>query len=366
VLTEYLRTTLALDAIVLLNDYTGKLAVVAGDPGREGLTDTETTAAQWAYDHRDPAGRGTGTLPGAGWFFVPLVGREAARGVLGVRPTGGRRTLDAEQERLLLAMRDQAGVALEKAILAAEVQRSRLMTEADKLRAALLSSVSHDLRTPLVSIKGATTALMELDDALPAADKRELLENVLGETDRLNRYVQNLLDMTRLGYGALKLRRDWCDVRDIFGAAVRDLKSVLSRHTVTTTVPKGEELLFTDAALLEQVLVNLIENAAKYSPAGTSIALAASRWEKAYELSVCDRGSGILPEEREHVFDIFRRAQAADQRTAGTGMGLAICKGFVEALGGTIEITEAGPQGGSCFRVLLPQPRGALPPGPEE
>ncbi len=153
-LTEYLRTTLAVDAIVLLRDYAARLAVVAGDVGRDGLSDTETAAAQWAYDHREPAGRGTGTLPAAGWFFVPLVGREAALGVLAVRPAGRRRTLDAEQERLLLAMRDQAGVALEKVTLAAEVQRSRLMTEADKLRRALLSSVSHDLRTPLVSDQG--------------------------------------------------------------------------------------------------------------------------------------------------------------------------------------------------------------------
>lgn len=367
VLAEYLRSMLSLEAVVLLRDHASKLVVVAGDPGRDGLTDTETTAAQWAFDHREPAGSGTGTLPASGWFFVPLLGREEPLGVLGVRAADRRRSIDAEQQRLLFAMRDQAGVALEKVDLATEVQRSRLMTEADKLRAALLSSVSHDLRTPLVSIKGATTALMELDDALPATDKRELLENVLTETDRLNRYVQNLLDMTRLGYGALKPRWDWCDIRDIFGAAVRDLKHALDGRPINVTVAPGEELIRTDAGLLEQVLVNLLENAAKYSPADTAVDLAGRRRGDSYELRVSDHGPGIPHGERERVFDVFHRARATDQKTAGTGMGLAICKGFVEALGGTIEVSSSANVGGCTVRIRLPQPRDASPmPGAEE
>ncbi|MGA8203641.1 MAG: DUF4118 domain-containing protein, partial [Woeseiaceae bacterium] len=197
VLTEYLRSTLALEAVVLFRDYASKLAVASGD-ARGGLTDTEKAAAEWAYSHREPAGRGTGTLPASAWLFVPLFGQEVL-GVLGVRALDGRRTLDAEQKRLLFAMRDQASTALERVKLAATIENTRLFTETEKLRAALLSSVSHDLRTPLVSIKGATTALLELDATLGASDKRELLENVVQETDRLNRYVQNLLDMTRLG-----------------------------------------------------------------------------------------------------------------------------------------------------------------------
>jgi two-component system sensor histidine kinase KdpD len=216
-------------------------------------------------------------------------------------------------------------------------------------------------------IKGATTALMELDDALPATDKRELLENVLTETDRLNRYVQNLLDMTRLGYGALKPRWDWCDIRDIFGAAVRDLKHSLDGRPINVTVVAGEELIRTDAGLLEQVLVNLLENAAKYSPADTAVDLAGRRRGDGYELRVSDHGPGIPHGERERVFDVFHRARAADQKTAGTGMGLAICKGFVEALGGTIEVSSSANVGGCTVQIRLPQPRDAGPmPGAEE
>ena len=147
-----------------------------------------------------------------------------------------------------------------------------------------------------------------------------------------------------------------------FGAAVRDLKSVLGGRRVTTAVPVGEELVFTDAALLEQVLVNLLDNAAKYSPTGAPVDLAARRHEDVYELTVCDQGTGIPPAERERVFDIFHRARAADQQAPGTGMGLAICKGFVEALGGTIDVTDTGSHGGSCIRVCLSQP--SLVPGP--
>ncbi len=361
VLAEYLRSTLGLEAIVLLPEYESKLAVVGGDPGREGLTEAEQTAARWAYEHHEAAGRGTGTLPNVVWLFVPLLGRGESLGVLGVRVADGRRNIDPERERLLLAMRDQAGTALEKLRLATEIQRSRLLTETDKLRAALLASVSHDLRTPLVSIKGATTALLELDATLAPADKRELLDNVVEETDRLNRYVQNLLDMTRLGYGALAIRYDWCDVRDIAGAATRSLRRALGGRPVEVTVAAGEQLIHTDAALLEQVLVNLLENAAKFSPDGSPIEVAGHRAREAYELTVCDRGPGIPPAERDRVFDMFHRVRGGDQQPTGTGMGLAICKGFVEALGGTIRAGGRSGGAGTCVAIRLSQPR-ELPP----
>ena len=359
VLIEYLRSTLSLDAIVLFRDYAAKLAVAAGDTSG-GLTDAEQAAAEWAYNHRKPAGRGTGTFRNSAWLFVPLMGREAL-GVLGVRTTDGRRTIGPEQQRLLLAMRDQAGTALERMQLATAMERTRLLTETEKLRAALLSSVSHDLRTPLVSIKGATTALLQLDGTLAATAKRELLENVVEETDRLNRYVQNLLDMTRLGYGAVTPRSHWRDVREIIGTARRALLCMLGERSVVISIGEGSEFIHTDTALLEQVVVNLLENAAKYSPADKPIEIEGRRQSLGYELSVCDQGPGISLAERDHVFDLFRRARAADQQPAGTGMGLAICKGFVEALGGTIQVADRPGGQGTRFVIRLPQPK-QMPP----
>jgi two-component system sensor histidine kinase KdpD len=361
VLVNYVRSTVSLDAIVLFRDYTSKLVVPAGEM-KSSLTDGEQAAAQWAFDRREPAGRGTGTLPNSAWFFIPIGGSEViggreALGVLGVKPGDGHRAIDHEQRRLLFAMRDQAGTALARVQLATAMEHTRLLTETERLRSALLSSVSHDLRTPLVSIKGATTALLQLDNTLAANDKRELLENVLEETDRLNRYVQNLLDMTRLGYGAVKPKSDWREIREIIGAARRALRQALGERSIEISIRAESDVIHTDAALLEQVLVNLLENAAKYSPSGTSIAIEGHRQNLSYELSVCDQGPGISPTERERVFDLFRRAGPADQRPAGTGMGLAICKGFVEALGGTIQVSDRPEGRGTCFTIRLPQPR---------
>lgn len=358
VLTKYLESTLGVRAIVLKKHYSSRLVVVAGDAGRGGLTDTEQAAAEWAFQRRENAGRGTGTLPGSFWFFVPVRGKEDCLAVLGVAAATGSGLLDPEQKRLLFAMRDQAGIALERLLLTAEMERSRLLIETDKLRSALLSSISHDLRTPLVSIKGTASALLELGDVLDSADKRELLENLLAEGERLNRYVQNLLEMTRLGYGAVKPHSDWCDVRDIAAAAVRGLKGFLGPRTVQVSVRPGEELIYTDNQLLEQVLVNLIENAAKYSPADSAISVEAGRDGDEYELSVCDLGPGIPPAELERVFDMFHRVDVTDQRAFGTGMGLAICKGLIEALGGRIRALAWRDGTGTRINMRLPQPRG--------
>jgi two-component system sensor histidine kinase KdpD len=254
-------------------------------------------------------------------------------------------------------MRDQAATALAKVQLAVAMDRARLLTETDRLRTALLSSLSHDLRTPLVSIKGTTTALLQLGDALAASEKRELLENVVEETERLNRYVQNLLDMTRLGYGVVAARPEWRDVREIAGAARRALQSVLNERSVRITIANGDDLIHTDAALLEQVLVNLLENAAKYSPPNEPIEIDGRRVEGNYELTVCDYGPGVPPADRERVFDLFAIARSPNGQVAGSGVGLAICKGFAEALGGSIAVSGRHAAAGACFRLRLPQPK---------
>lgn len=278
--------------------------------------------------------------------------------MLGVRPLVGRQALDPEQKKLLVAMRDLAGIALDRLLLTSEMERNRLLVETDKLRSALLSSVSHDLRTPLVSIKGTASAMLELGEALDSNDQRELLQNVLDEAERLNRYVQNLLEMTRLGYGALKPDSDWCDVRDIAAASISGLKAYLRTRTVQVSVHGSADLIYTDNQLLEQVLVNLLENAAKYAPPESPITIETRRDGDTFELSVSDLGPGIPAEERERVFDMFHRVHVTDQRALGTGMGLAICKGLIEALGGTIRVGASDSGKGTRITMRLPQPKG--------
>lgn len=355
VLDNYLNSTLGLRAVLVRKHYSPELVVVARPGARRSLSDSEREAAEWAFHHRENAGFGTGTLPRSHSLFLPIVGKNGCLAVLGVRPVLARRSLDQERMKLLVAMRDQAGIALERLLLTAEIEQNRLLIETDKLRSALLSSVSHDLRTPLVSIKGAASAMLELGPALDADDQRELLENVLDQTERLNRYVQNLLDMTRLGYGVVKPELDWCDVRDIAAAATRNLKSLLGTRQVRVCVPGDQTLVLTDNRLLEQVLVNLLENATKYSPVDAEIRIEARRDLDHFELAVVDQGPGIPREERARVFDMFHRAHLNDQRSLGTGMGLAICRGMVESLGGSIEVAAPGAGTGTRIVIRLPQ-----------
>ncbi len=335
--------------------YSTELVIVTHPRERRPLGDTEQAAAEWAYLHRENAGLGTGTLPRSHYLFLPIIGKSGCLAVLGVMSVSGIQPLDLARMKLLTAMRDQAGIALERLLLTAEIEQNRLLIETDKLRSALLSSVSHDLRTPLVSIKGAASAMLELGPALDPDDQRELLNNVLDQTERLNRYVQNLLDMTRLGYGVVRPRFDWSDIRDIAAAAIGNLGNLLKSREVTVSVPERETLVFTDNRLLEQVFVNLLENAAKYSPPESAIRIEARRDRDQFELAVVDQGTGIPVAERTRVFDMFHRAKLNDQRSLGTGMGLAICKGMVEALGGRIEVATPDSGVGTRMVIRLPQ-----------
>jgi two-component system, OmpR family, sensor histidine kinase KdpD len=360
--------TLNTSVIVLARGADGALAIIAGNAGRGGLVEAERGAAEWALEHDEPAGAGTGTLPSSTWLFLPVRDARVPIGVIGVQQADSTKLLTPDQRRLLFALRDQAALALGKARLADEMERAKLVTETEKLRSALLSSVSHDLRTPLVSIKGAATTLLELDATLTPAHKHELLEDLIEETERLNRFVQNLLDMTRLSYGAIVASRDWCDMREIAGEALRRLKRALTAHTVQIEIDPADALVHTDAVLLEQVLVNLLDNAAKYSPTDVPIRLHGGRAGRDYRIRVIDAGPGIPPKERERIFDMFHRARAKDQAPAGTGLGLSICRGLVEALGGTIEALPGENGVGTNMEIRLPQPLRSriVEPGGEE
>jgi two-component system sensor histidine kinase KdpD len=345
--------TLRCESVLLMPQEAGALRVVGGFPPEDRLEVRDQSAAQFAWDRGEPAGRGSDTLPTARWFFLPLVAADRKQGVLGIAFEDGR-ALAQEDRRLLEALGDQIAVALERLSLAEELAETRLASETERLRTALLSSVSHDLRTPLVTIIGAAGSLADTPD-LSAAARRELAEAIREEGERLDRHVQNLLDMTRLGHGALKPRLAPVDLAEVIGSARTRMALPLRAHRIEVDLPARLPMILTDAGLLEQILVNILDNAAKYSPAGSVIALGARQVGVSVELAVADHGPGIPEAERGRVFDMFYRVAGGDRQRAGTGLGLAICKGLIEAMGGSIRAEAAWPDdSGTRIVVALP------------
>ena len=299
----------------------GQLAIRAGYPPEDQLDDKARAAAEWAWSHAEPAGRGSTTLPTSAWLFLPLQTGRGPVGVLGVQIEGGDRPLSPEDSRLLGTLADQAAVAIERTNLVSDIENARLAAETERLRSALLSSLSHDLRTPLASILGAASSLISYEGSLNAADRLDLAQTIQDEAERLNRFVQNLLDMTRLGSGKLKPRTDWVDLRDIVGSAVERAAKLLRRRPVRVEIDPAMPLLRLDAMLMEQVIFNLIDNACKYSPPGTPVTVWTALRDGHAVIEVCDQGPGIPPEDRERVFDMFYRVEDGDSRAAGTGSG---------------------------------------------
>jgi two-component system, OmpR family, sensor histidine kinase KdpD len=226
--------------------------------------------------------------------------------------------------------------------------------ETEQLRSALLASVSHDLRTPLTSMRGSIDSLLALGEAIPLEDRRELLEGTRDEAERLDRYIQNLLDMTRLGHGALKLARDWVSPGDIVGSSLGRLRAVLAPLQVSTDVPPELPLLYVHAALIEQALVNVLENAARFSPPHGRLQLRAGVADRRCFLPSVMKGPGIPEEERAKIFDMFYTAARGDRGGQGTGLGLAICQGMVGAHGGHISVTDGIDGRGTCITLFLP------------
>ena len=262
--------------------------------------------------------------------------------------------LTPDERRLLDALADQAAVAIERISLAKGLDEARVLAETERLRAALLTSISHDLRTPLASILGAVSSLRGDPEKYGAAEREELLATLQDEAERLNRFVANLLDMTRLESGAIELQLDLIEIDEIVGVALRRAESVLGHHRVAVDIAPDLPMLRLDAVLFEQVLFNLLDNAAKYSPAGSRIDLRASRDGGLVEIEIVDEGPGIPPADLERVFDKFYRVQAQDRRRAGTGLGLAICRGFVEALGGSIVARNRRDRSGAVLTIRMP------------
>jgi two-component system sensor histidine kinase KdpD len=317
------------------------------------FSEAERAAADWAWQHDQPAGAGTGTLPSGRWWWWPLSVEDGPLALLGVCAREGQ-TLSGQRRRLLTALSQPLAQALARAQLADDLEAARLHGETEQLRSALLASVSHDLRTPLTSMRGSIDSLLALGEAIPLEDRRELLEGTRDEAERLDRYIQNLLDMTRLGHGALKLARDWVSPADIVGSALNRLRAVLAPLQVSTEVPAELPLLYVHAALIEQALINVLENAARFSPPYGRLQLRAGADESELFFSVSDEGPGIPEEERAKIFDMFYTAARGDRGGQGTGLGLAICQGMVGAHGGRISVADGIEGRGTCITLHLP------------
>ncbi|PIF48639.1 osmosensitive K+ channel signal transduction histidine kinase [Pseudomonas sp. 29] len=338
--------------LCLLNrDGQGGWKVETGGPLE--FTESERAAADWAWQHDQPAGMGTGTLPFGRWWWWPLSVEDGPLALLGVCAKEGQ-TLSGQRRRLLTALSQPLAQALARAQLADDLEAARLHGETEQLRSALLASVSHDLRTPLTAMRGSIDSLLALGEAIPLEDRRELLEGTRDEAERLDRYIQNLLDMTRLGHGALKLARDWVSPADIVGSSLNRLRAVLAPLQVSTDVPSELPLLFVHAALIEQALVNVLENAARFSPAHGRLQLSAGANDQEIFFSVSDEGPGIPEDERAKIFDMFYTAARGDRGGQGTGLGLAICQGMVGAHGGRISVADGIEGHGTCITLHLP------------
>jgi len=317
------------------------------------LDEQELAVADWVFRHGEPAGRNTHTLPAADLRYLPLKTPRGIVGVLGVRGPGAmERHLTPEQRQLMEAFANQAALAIERAQLEEQTRQMQLLQAAEKLQTALLNSISHDLRTPLVSITGALSSLDEDHERLDETTRRSLIENARSEAERLNQIVSNLLNMTRLEAGVLKVAPEPCDVQDVIGVALEQFGDRPGVQQVVVNLPEDLPLASMDFVLMTQVLVNLLDNALKYSPTQTPVEVRAQVVSGHLQIEVADRGMGIPPEDLQHVFDKFYRVQRPGH-VSGTGLGLSICKGIVEAHGGFI-VAESRPGGGTVMTVALP------------
>ena len=334
------------------------VAVQAGYPPEDRLEAADLAAAQWAFDNDRPAGRGADTLPGARRLFLPMRTGRGTIGVIGLDRDAPGPILTPEGRRLLDALADMGALAIERVRLVEDLDRAERAAETDRLARALLTSISHDLRTPLASVLGAASTLRDLDADLGAEAKAELVATVIAEAERLNRFIANLLDMTRLEAGAVAPNLADQDLAESVDTALRRLAKVLAAHRVAVDLSPGLPVLRLDPVLFEQVLVNLLDNAAKYAPGGTTVTVRARRDGRSVRIEVVDEGDGLPEADVERVFDKFYRVRKSDRVRAGTGLGLAIARGFVEAMGGRVTAANRRDRPGACFTVTLPVPAG--------
>jgi two-component system sensor histidine kinase KdpD len=337
---------------VLLPDSAGRIRHPRGESIAGSLHGADLGVAQWVQDHGEPAGLGTNTLPGTEALYLPLKGAQAPLGVLAVLPANPRRVLLPEQFHLLETFAAQLALAVERAQLGERAQRASIDAETEGLRNALLASISHDLRTPLAVISGASSSLAERGERLSAEERTALAKSIFEQSQQMARLIVNVLDMTRLEAGSIPLNHDWHALGEIAGSVLHRLRDTLKAHPVSVSLQANLPLARVDATLIEQVLTNLLENAAKYTPPGTAITLRAERAHGELLVSVEDAGPGLPAGDPDRLFAKFQRG-AAEGPVGGVGLGLAICRAIVHLHGGQIWAERRLPSG-AAFRFTLP------------
>lgn len=351
------QTALMLKArVVLLLPVNGSVAVKTAYPSENILDQADLAAANWAWQSNRPAGRGSDTLPGARRLFLPMRTGRGILGVVGLDSDKPGPLFTPDERRLLDALIDQSALAIERVHLVQEMDKIKRTVETERLRTALLNSISHDLKTPLAVVLGAAGTLRDLPSKLTEGQKAELLKTILDESERLHRFIANLLDMSKLETGAVIPKTSPHDLGEIVGSALGRAAAILAEHEVEVKLAVGLPMLELDAVLFEQALFNLLDNAAKYAPENTMICIKSWCEPDWVFLQVLDEGDGIPPEDLEHIFDKFYRAQKGDRVRAGTGLGLAICRGFIDAMNGTITAANRGDRKGAVLTIRLPIP----------
>jgi len=344
----------ASEVAIFLPDSHGRLKATVGSPASFSANEREIAVAQWVFEHRQLAGTGTDTLPEASAFYLPLISPHNVVGVLAVRPIELDRFKSPDQRQLLETLAGQIALAIDRDQLAEEAQKVLIQMEIERMRNSLLSSVSHDLRTPLAVISGASTSMLEAGSSLDEKARRELLETIADESSRMAALVDNLLNLTRLEAGGVVASNQWYPVEEIVGTAIARAKKQLGDRRVQAHLPADLPLVKLDAILFEQALINLLENAGKYTPPGSLVDILARMDGQNLVVEIADRGPGLTEDERDRVFDKFYRGSSAASGQRGAGLGLAICRAVVAAHGGRIW-EENRPEGGARFIMSIPQ-----------
>ncbi|MES1199739.1 MAG: sensor histidine kinase KdpD [Pseudomonadota bacterium] len=342
--------------VVILLPQAGVLTVKTGYPPEDELDSADIAAAKWAWENNRPAGRGADTLPGAKRLFLPMRTGRGAIGIVGIDSDKPGPLLTPDERRLLDALIDQTALAIERVHLVDDMDQAQRSIETERLRSALLTSISHDLRTPLAAVIGTAQTLRDISSNLPEGDRNELLQTIIDESERLNRFIGNLLDMTKLESGAVVARTSLQDLGEIVGVALRRTSKILAQHHVELDLAPDLPMLALDPVLFEQAIFNILDNAAKYAPPGTIVRIIARRFDDTVSLQIMDEGPGIPPDDLDHIFDKFYRVQKTDTVRAGTGLGLAIARGFVESMHGEIHAANRTDRSGALFTITLPIP----------
>jgi two-component system sensor histidine kinase KdpD len=337
---------------ILLPDAGGGIVHPQGDGIQYSFHGSDLGVAQWVFDHGRIAGAGTDTLPGAEGVYLPLPGEAANIGVLAILPVNLRRVFLPEQQRLLDTFITQIVQAIERIRLTEQAHTAKIRVETESLRNSLLNAISHDFRTPLASIIGAASSLMDDATHLTPEARIDLLTTIHDEGTRMTRLANNILDMARLESGAFKLAREWVPMEEIVGSVLTRLRTRLAGRPLEVKLPDELPLVLVDAVMIDEVLENLLENAIRYTPPGTPIEISAVAVPPALRVWVADRGPGLPSGEEDHIFDKFYRANM-EAAQSGAGLGLTICRALMRAHGGSIR-AENRPRGGAMFEITIP------------